>query len=81
MQCLYCDVFLLHDKQCRFFLWHDHELCQFAKLMMNNLIKENKHLQEEIKNMKQCWHQFSFVKIICIDVFFAGNCFLCYSCI
>ena len=44
--------------------------------MINNLIKENMQLQEEIKDMKKirhCGHdQFDLWKIICIAVFFVG---------
>ena len=43
MQCyIDCDVFLLQDNQYRFFLWCDPELCQRAKVVINNLTKENK---------------------------------------
>ena len=72
-------VFLSHDNQCRFFLWRDLELCQGTKVLINNLIRENMKLQEEIKDMKKIRHyghdQFSLWKIICIAVFFVGNFF------
>ena len=53
-------------------------------MVINNLIRENMQLQEEIKDMKKIRHceydQFSVWKIICIVVFFVGIFFLCYCC-
>ena len=52
----YIDVFLLQDNRSQFFLWNDHELCPRVRMMINNLIKENMPLQEEIKHMKKSRH-------------------------
>ena len=46
MQCyIDFDVFLLQDNQYQFFQWCDPKLCQRAKVVINNLTKENKQLQ------------------------------------
>ena len=53
-------------------------------MVINNLIRENMQLQEEIKDMKKICHcghdQFGLWKFICIAVFFVGNFFLCHCC-
>ena len=45
-------------------------------MVIKNLIWENMHLQEEIKDMKKICHcghdQFNLWKIICISMFFIG---------